>query len=337
MTLNYDSSMVEKFNKLIEGKVGWKILDILPQIKVAGEFAGKLTHEGALLLDPTGTFKEGIPLVPPEGDMGTGMVATNSVRQNTGNASFGTSSNTTIVTDKKMGIHRELDIIASPSGYPAALIHVNNCTTDINHWVNLFKEVIAIGNGNISTGDLYTALFNKALEGEYDAGGLMSVNYYSGEGIPQIYSGKPLFYRDADSELSLANFMRAHILSTLGTMKMGVSIIENEGIKINKIYGHGGFFKTPHVGSKALSSALNAPVVTLESAGEGGPYGMALLASYYLYKDPNESLEDYLDNKIFKNSKEVVDMASKEEIAGFNKFYKNYLKALNIEREALNE
>ncbi|MCR5078538.1 MAG: ATPase [Bacilli bacterium] len=334
-TGDYDKKMVETFAKLSDGSLSHKITDILPRPLKAGENAGYLTKEGAALLDPSGEFGGNIPLVPPEGDMQTGMVATNSCRKGTGNASFGTSSNTTIVTDKKIGIHPELDVIVTPTGYPAILIHVNNCTTEINHWVSLFKEVIALGNGNIPTGELYEKLFFKALESEDDAGGLLSFNYFSGEAISGINEGRPLIVRTPNSALTLANFMKMHLFSLLCTLKIGIDILEKEeGVTIDKVVGHGGFFKTKEVGQRMLSAALNCPIVVNAAAGEGGPYGMALLASYYLNKEEGEDLEDYLDSKIFAKVDSNEVSCNEKERNGFLSFYAKYLDALALEKKA---
>lgn len=334
-TGDYDSKMIDSFRELTKGKTPWDILDILPRPLKAGEYAGALTKEGALLLDPSGEFSIGIPFVPPEGDMQTGMVATNSCKKGMGNASFGTSSNTTIVTDKKIGIHPELDVIVSPTGYPAILIHVNNCTTDINHWVSLFKEVIALGGGEIKTGELYEKLFTLALDSEDDAGGLLSFNYFSGEAISKIHEGRPLIVRTPNSNLTLANFMKMHLFSLLCTLKLGVDILEKEeGVHIDKVVGHGGFFKTKEVGQRMLSAALNCPIALNASAGEGGPYGMALLASYYLHKGEKETLEDYLDSKIFANLPSNEVSCNEKEREGFLKYYKNYIAALPLEKQA---
>lgn len=330
----YDEDMVNIFNELVKDEVPWKILDILPTNLLAGDNAGYLTLEGAKLLDPTGTLKSGIPFCPPEGDMGTGMVATNSVRANTGNVSIGTSSNATILTNKKIGLYKELDVIVSPSGVDAALVHVNNGTSDINGWVNLLVETFKLMGFEVNKGDLYTKLFTSSLEGDVD--GLMSFNYYSGEPIPKFFEGRPLVIRDPSKKMHIGDFMKMHIYSVLTTIRMGMDILINkEGVKINKIYGHGGFFKTPVVGKRALSAALKTPVLTLSSAGEGGPYGMALLASYYLFKEENESLEDFLDNKVFVKASSTSELASKEEIEDFENYYRVFLNTLSVEKEAI--
>lgn len=335
-TLDYDKAMVDKFNRLISDDVCWKILDILPKNLIAGENAGYLTPLGAKLLDPTGDLEAGIPLCPPEGDMGTGMVATNSVRANTGNASIGTSSNLTIITNKKIGMYPEIDVILSPSGIDAALVHVNNGTSDINAWVNLFAEVIELSGAAVDKGKLFTKLFTNSMNASNDVSGLLAYNYYSGEPIAKINEGRPVVVRNPEYSMNVADFMRAHMYSLLATIRMGMDILfEKEGIRIDKIYGHGGFFKTPVVGMRMLSAAISTKVLTLSSAGEGGPYGMALLASYYLYKENGEKLEDYLDNKVFVTAKTECELATEEEIKGFNEFYDRFVKGLSIEIKAI--
>ena len=306
-----------------------------PKCMLAGQNAGYLTKEGALLIDPTGVLQPGIPFCPPEGDMGTGMIATNSVRVGYGNSSLGTSGNITLVTDKSIAMNKEIDVIASPSGYPAVLVHANNCTTDINAWVELLHQAIVLAGGSIQRGELFVRLFNKSLEAEPDAGGLVSFNYFSGEAAVGVQEGRPLFVREPDAKMSLANFMKSHILAVLAVLRIGVDILKKQGVEVNKIYGHGGFFKTPVVGAKALSAALDAPVATLSSAGEGGPYGEALLAAYMIEKERGETLEDYLQNKIFANAKEDIALASREEVKGFNKFLERYKAAVPVEAKAV--
>ena len=335
----YNPDYAVKFEALPEMKAlcggKFKLTDCFPKVLMAGEKAGTLTAEGAKFLDPTGELTAGIPFCPPEGDMGTGMIATNSVRVGYGNSSLGTSGNITLVTDKSIAMNKEIDVIASPSGYPAVLVHANNCTTDINAWVELLHQAIVLAGGSIQRGELFVRLFNKSLEGEPDAGGLVSFNYFSGEAAVGVQEGRPLFIREPDAKMSLANFMKSHILAVLAILRIGVDILVKQGVEVNKIYGHGGFFKTPVVGAKALSAALNAPVATLSSAGEGGPYGEALLAAYMIEKEKGETLEDYLQNKIFANAKEEVAIASKEEVKGFNEFLERYKAAVPVEAKAV--
>ncbi|MBR4550750.1 MAG: ATPase, partial [Oscillospiraceae bacterium] len=285
--------------------------------------------------DPTGVLQPGIPVAPCEGDAGTGMVATNSVRVRTGNVSAGTSDFAMIVTEQPLGVHREIDMVTTPDGLPVAMVHCNNCTSDINAWVNLFSEFCEMMGLPTFKGELFTRLFYKALEGDADCGGLLSYNYFSGEGVTDLDEGRPLFARTPNAKFTLANFMRTHLLSALATLKIGLDILtQTEKVEIDKLYGHGGFFKTPEVGQKMLSAAVGAPVSVMETAGEGGPYGMALLAAYMLWKQEGESLPDYLDGKVFADAKSATLMADAKDVAGFNAFLAGYKKALPVEKAA---
>ena len=329
---DYDEGMVQKFKAL----TGIDLHAILPKVHVAGENGGNLTEIGARFLDPTGAFKPGVPVAPCEGDAGTGMAATNSVRVRTGNVSAGTSDFAMIVTDKPLGVHREIDMVTTPDGLPVAMVHCNNCTSDINAWVNLFSEFAEAIGAPQDKGRLFTLLFNKALEGEADCGGLMSFNYFSGEGVTDLDEGRPVFARMQNSRFTLANFMRTHLLSALATLKIGLDILtQTEQVPIDKLTGHGGFFKTPEVGQRVLSAAVGAPVSVMETAGEGGPYGMALLGAYMLWKDEGESLPDYLDHKVFANARSTTLMAEDKDVAGFNVFLTRYKKALPVEKAAI--
>lgn len=333
---DYDEIMINKFNELEEvKKYNFDLNKLLPQVLLAGEDAGKLTKEGSLFLDPSGSFDTNIPVVPCEGDAGTGMVATNSIKEKTGNISAGTSDFAMIVTNKKLNRHREIDMVTTPTGKSVAMVHCNNCTSDINAWINLFKEALSLFDKEVDNNTLFSKLYSIALEGDNDCGDLLSYNYYSGEGVTNLDEGRLLFLRKADSKFSLANFMRTHLYSALATLKIGMDILNKENVEIDKIYGHGGFFKTPLVGQRILSAAINTPVSVKETAGEGGPYGMALLCAYYLWKDNNEKLEDYLDNKVFNNDKENTIMASKEEVEAFNDFIEKYKNNLDVEIKAI--
>ncbi|MBR7074795.1 MAG: FGGY-family carbohydrate kinase [Oscillospiraceae bacterium] len=330
-TLDYDEGMLQKFKTL----TGMDLRSILPKVLPAGAKAGTLTEAGALFLDPTGAFKPGVPAAPCEGDAGTGMAATNSVRVRTGNVSAGTSDFAMIVTDKKLGVHREIDMVTTPDGLPVAMVHCNNCTSDINAWVNLFSEFCELMGVEANKGELFTKLFQKALEGEADCGGLLSYNYFSGEGVTDLDEGRPLFARMPNARFTLANFMRTHLLSALATLKIGLDILtRTEQVPIDKLYGHGGFFKTPEVGQRMLSAAVGAPVSVMETAGEGGPYGMALLAGYMLWKGEGETLPDYLDSKVFAGAEATTLMAEEKDTAGFNRFLERYKQALPMERKA---
>ena len=335
--LDFDQGMVEKFDALVAEKgYTWRFRDVFPQVLAAGEEAGCLTEEGARFLDPSGKLQAGIPLAPPEGDAGTGMAATNSVRVRTGNVSAGTSDFAMVVVDKPLGVHREIDMVTTPAGAPVAMVHCNNCTSDINAWVNLFGEFAAAIGTEVSKNQLYTLLFQKALEGDPDCGGLLSYNYFSGEGVTDLDAGRPVFARMPDSRFTLANFMRTHLLSALATLKIGLDILTGEEkVRIDKLYGHGGYFKTPGVGQRMLSAAVGAPVSVMETAGEGGPYGMALLAAYRVWKDDGEALEDYLEKRVFAAAKVTDLMADESDIKGFEKFLALYSRALPVEKLAI--
>ena len=329
--LDYDETMIRKFKAL----TGIELRDILPRVLTAGQSGGVLTEAGARFLDPSGTLQPGIPVAPCEGDAGTGMAATNSVRVHTGNVSAGTSDFAMIVTDKPLGVHREIDMVTTPDGAPVAMVHCNNCTSDINAWVNLFGEYSALMDQPVDKGRLFSKLFEAALDGDKDCGGLLSYNYFSGEGVTDLDEGRPLFLRTPDARFTLSNFMRTHLLSALATLKIGLDILtQNEQVAIDKLYGHGGFFKTPEVGQRLLSAAVGAPVSVMETAGEGGPYGMALLGAYMLWKDAGESLPDYLDSKVFAEARSSTLMADAADIAGFNAFLAHYKQALPLERTA---
>ena len=311
-TNDYNKDMVAKFNAL----TGKDLLSILPKVLTAGENAGTLTEDGALFLDPAGDLKAGIPIAPCEGDAGTSDFAM-------------------VVVDHDLGVHREIDMVTTPAGAPVAMVHCNNCTSDINAWVNLFDQFAKLFGADISKNDLYTKLFQVALQGDPDCGGLLSYNYFSGEGVTDLNEGRPLFVRTPDCSFTLANFMRTHLLSALATLKIGMDILQDtENVRIDKLYGHGGFFKTPEVGQKMLSAAVNAPVSVMETAGEGGPYGMALLVSYMINKEDGESLPDYLDNKVFAGAKSVSVMADDKDVKGFAEFLAKYKAALPVERKA---
>jgi len=329
--LDYDETMVRRFNDL----TGMDLRAILPKVLTAGESGGTLTAEGAAFLDPTGTLRPGVPVAPCEGDAGTGMAATNSVRVRTGNVSAGTSDFAMIVTDKKLGVHREIDMVTTPDGSPVAMVHCNNCTSDINAWVNLLAEFAEAIGAPQDRGELFTLLFRKALEGEPDCGGLLSYNYFSGEGVTDLDEGRPVFARTPEAKLTLANFMRTHLLSALATLKIGLDILTcTEQVPIDRLFGHGGFFKTPQVGQRLLSAAVGAPVSVMETAGEGGPYGMALLGAYMLWRDEGETLADYLDHKVFAGAGISTVTADAGEAEGFAAFLERYKRALPMERLA---
>ena len=335
-TRQYDTGMLKKFNDLVAGKVPFKLEDILPEILVAGEDAGKLTPEGAKFLDPTGNLQPGIPLCPPEGDAGTGMVATNSVRVRTGNVSAGTSVFAMIVLEKPLSKpHDEIDLVTTPVGDLVGMVHCNNCTSDINGWVNMFGEFAQLAGVDIPKWKLYDMLYFKSEEGDKDCGGLLSYNYVSNEHVTQVEKGRPLFVRTAEGKFNLANFMRTHLYSAFGALKVGCDImLKEEGVKLDRITGHGGLFKTERVGQSYLAAAINAPVTVMKTAGEGGAWGMAILANYLVTKKEGETLESYLDNRVFAGQEGVTLAPDPENVAGFEEFGKRYVEGLPIVREA---
>ena len=333
----YHREMSRKFDALTASMgYSFTLADILPQVVMAGEDAGTLTEAGARFLDPTGTLQAGIPVAPPEGDAGTGMTATNSVRAYTGNVSAGTSDFAMVVVDRPLGVHREIDMVATPTGLPVAMVHCNNCTSDLNAWAGLLGEFAALLGVDIGRGALLDKLFAAAMQGAPDGGGLLSYNYLSGEGVTDLDAGRPVFTRTPSAPLTLPNFMRTHLLSALATLKIGLDILTGEEqVDIHRLCGHGGFFKAPLVGQTLLSAAVNAPVTVMETAGEGGPYGMALLAAYRIWREEGESLEDYLDKKVFAAAKCSTLMASPEDVAGFTAFLERYKRALPVEKAAI--
>jgi sugar (pentulose or hexulose) kinase len=337
-TNDYDAGKIELFNERLEAEnIAWKLQDILPKVLAAGDAAGVLTEEGAKLLDPTGQLQTGIPLCPPEGDAGTGMVATNSVAERTGNVSAGTSVFAMIVLEKELSkLHREIDMVTTPSGKPVAMAHSNTCTSDLNAWIGLFGEFVDALGVEISQSKLFEMLYKKALTGDADGGGLLAYNYLSGEPITHLEEGRPLFVRTPESRFSLSNFMRAHLFSALATLKIGMDILfEQEQVKIDKVLGHGGFFKTEEVGQKIMAAAMNVPVSVMETAGEGGAWGIALLASYMLRKEEKEPLEAYLSNKVFAAANSTTVAPDQQDVQGFTAFMERYKEGLAIERTAV--
>ncbi|MBN1453131.1 MAG: FGGY-family carbohydrate kinase [Anaerolineales bacterium] len=337
-TNDYDERMIGQFNERLKAEnISWKIKDILPKVLLAGDAAGVLTEEGAKLLDPTGGLQASIPLCPPEGDAGTGMVATNSVAERTGNVSAGTSVFAMIVLEKALSkLYPEIDMVTTPTGKPVAMVHSNNCTSDLNAWVNLFQEFTQALGVEISESRLYEMLYQKALTGDADGGGLLAYNYFSGEHITHLEEGRPLFVRTPESRFTLSNFMRVHLFSALGALKIGLDILfEQEQVKIDQILGHGGFFKTKEVGQRIMAAAMNVPVSVMETAGEGGAWGIALLASYMLHKAMNEPLEAYLSNKVFAGENGTTITPDQRDVDGFTAFMERYKKGLVIERTAV--
>lgn len=338
---DYHTGMINQFNKLISGKgFQWRLEDILPKVKVAGENAGYLTAEGAKLLDVTGNLQAGIPLCPPEGDAGTGMVATNSVAPRTGNVSAGTSVFAMLVLEKELSqVYEAIDLVTTPTGNLVAMVHCNNCTSDLNAWVNLFKEFAESFQIKVDMNALFGMLYRKALEGDGDCGGLLAYNYLSGEHITGLETGRPLFVRTPDSHFNLANFMRVHLFTALGALKTGLDILmKEEGVKVDEIFGHGGLFKTKEVGQRILAAAINAPVSVMETAGEGGAWGIAILAGYMRNQvelNQSQSLEQYLKQKVFVGQKESKVAPNKKDVEGFEVFMKRYEEGLHIEKAAV--
>ena len=337
-TNTYFADMIAKFDEAVADKAySWKALDVLPHVLNAGDNAGVLTKEGAALLDMSGNLEAGIPLCPPEGDAGTGMAATNSVRVRTGNVSAGTSVFAMIVLEKNLSkVYPEIDMVTTPSGHPVAMVHCQNCTSDLNAWVNLFREFAQTFGMEISTNDLFGKLYNKALEGDADCGGLLAYNYFSGEHVTGFNEGRPVFARTPDAKFNLANFMRVNLFTSLGALKVGLDILmKEEHVQVDQILGHGGLFKTKGVGQKILAGAIDAPVSVMETAGEGGAWGIALLASYMINKEENETLEDYLDAKVFAGNAGTKMDPDPADVAGFEVFTERYKKGLPIERAAV--
>ena len=337
-THNYSAAMVEKFNKLIAPKgFKWTLLDILPEVLNAGENAGFLTAEGAQKLDISGHLKPGIPLCPPEGDAGTGMVATNAVKQRTGNVSAGTSSFSMIVLEKDLSKPYEMiDMVTTPDGSLVAMVHCNNCTSDLNAWVNLFKEYQQLLGIPVDMNEVFGKLYNNALTGDADCGGLIAYNYISGEPVTGLSEGRPMFVRSANDKFNLANFMRANLYASVGVLKIGNDILFNEEhVKVDRITGHGGLFKTKGVGQRVLAAAINSPISVMETAGEGGAWGIALLASYLVNNNNGSTLADWLESNVFAGNTGVEIAPTAEDVAGFNKWIENYKRGLAIEQAAV--
>lgn len=335
---NYDQNMIRKFDELTEPcGYGWKLSDILPKVLSAGEKAGTLTPEGAKLLDVSGNLEAGILLCPPEGDAGTGMVATNSVGVRTGNVSAGTSVFAMVVLEKELSkVYPEIDLVTTPDGALVAMVHCNNCTSDLNAWVNLFDEFAKSIGAAIDKNQLFSVLYHKALEGDADCGGLISYNYFSGEPVTGFDEGAPLFVRKADQTFNLANFMRTHLYSSLAALKAGLDLLfKEEDVKVDEMFGHGGLFKTKGVGQRIAAAAMNTPVSVMETAGEGGAWGIALLASYMQNKEEGEELQDFLNHKIFVGQKGEKLLPVKEDVEGFDQFMIRYKKGLAIEHAAV--
>lgn len=335
-TLDYDESMVKLFDELT-AKEGFtkKLREIYPKVLPAGVNAGYLTEKGALMLDESGGFSVGVPFAPPEGDAGTGMTATNSVKERTGNVSAGTSVFAMLVLEKKLSkVYPEIDMVTTPTGKPVAMVHCNNCTSDINAWGSLFIEFARALGSDISKGKVFDLMYEMALEGEKDCGGLVSYNFYSGEPVAGLEEGRPMFLRTPDSKMTLGNFMRTHIYSAMATLKIGMDILfQNEKVEIDELYGHGGYYIYPRVGQSVTAAATGTAVSVMKTAGEGGPYGMALLALYSI-RGKGMALEDFLKTVAFKDAKCVTVQPDEDDVKGFNEYMTRFMAGLESEKLA---
>ena len=333
--MDFDQKMLDQFDGL--HNFDWKIRDILPKVLVAGEPAGVLTAEGAKLLDPTGTLQPGAPMCPPEGDAGTGMVATNSVAVRTGNVSAGTSIFAMVVLEKAMEkVHEEIDMVTTPDGMPVAMVHCNNCTSDLNAWVNLLGECAESFGVKVDKNELYGVLYRKALEGAADCGGVTAYNYFSGEPITGLDAGRPMVVRTPDADFSLANFMRSHLYSAVATLKIGMDILlKEEHVAVDSLMGHGGFFKTPVVGQRVMAAGMNAPITVMDTASEGGAWGIAILAAFMKEKKDGETLSSYLNDKIFAGQTGTTLNPDPEDVKGFDAFLEEYKRLLPAEKAAV--
>ena len=330
-TGDYSAPMVEKFNFLLANHgLPYRLGDILPKVLPAGAPAGRLTAAGARRLDVSGRLQPGVPFCPPEGDAGTGMVATNAVRKRTGNVSAGTSSFSMIVLEKELSKpHEEIDIVTTPDGAPVAMVHCNNCTSDLNAWVGVFKEFQQLLGVPVDMGELFGRLYNVALEGDADCGGLLAYNYFSGEPVVGLPEGRPLFVRSATDRFNLANFMRANLYASVAVLKIGNDILFNEEkVEVDRLTGHGGLFKTPRVGQSILAAALNSPISVMSTAGEGGAWGIALLAAYMKPAAEGVSLPDFLADTVFAGETAVEIAPDADAVAGFDAYLSRYTAVL---------
>ncbi len=333
---DYDQKMIDLVDSLAAVKgYEWKLRGILPQVQGAGEDAGVMTAEGAKLLDPTGKLEAGALMAPPEGDAGTGMVATNAVAARTGNVSAGTSVFAMIVLEKMLSkVYPEIDMVTTPTGKPVAMVHCNNCTSDINAWAGMLKGFVDACGLNISMNDIYVNLFNAALEGEKDCGGVVNVPLFSGEPVVGLDEGRPMMVRMPDAKLTFSNFARSLVAGAMTSLKIGMDILVDENVQIDSLLGHGGYFKTPVVGQKLLAAALKTPVSVMETAGEGGPWGMALLAAYRVNGKRGETLEQYLNSYVFAGAKGSSETPDEADMAGFDAYTERFTQALAAEKAA---
>ncbi|MFV0560835.1 MAG: xylulokinase [Enterococcus sp.] len=335
-TKNYNQEMKQIFDRLIATKgIDLDINQLLPKVLLAGDMGGTLTKEGAFLLDPTGHLQPGIPICPPEGDAGTGMVATNSVAKRTGNISAGTSAFAMIVLEDELKeVHPEIDMVTTPTGELVGMVHANNCSSDVNAWLGIFEEFTQSLGFDIPRDKLFSVLFNQALQGDADCGGLLSYGYYSGENITGMSEGRPLFVRTPESNFTLKNFMRVHLASAFGAMRIGMDILKEENVKIDQLVGHGGIFKTPEVGQTILAAAMEAPVTVLETAGEGGAWGIALLAAF-MHDTQSKELSKFLEQDVFKNEVGTTVYPTQVDMDGYKTFIDRYKSGIEIEKTAV--
>lgn len=329
----YHRGMMGQFEGL--NTYPWQLADILPQVKMAGEAGGVLTPQGAALLDPTGRIAPGIPLCPPEGDAGTGMVCTNSIGEGTGNISAGTSIFAMIVLERPLSkVHMEIDMVTTPAGKPVAMVHCNNCSGDIDAWVRLFAENLALFGQTPTLDDLYKTLYLAALQGEADGGGILTYNFFAGEPMIALEAGRPMLIREPNGRFTLANTMRSLVMSALGTLKIGMDILASENVRLGKLLGHGGFFKSQGVGQQLMAAALEVPVSVMATAGEGGPWGMAVLATYMAQKSPEQTLEQYLA-QVFANEAATTIAPVQADVEGFRQYMTHYVEGLVAARAAV--
>ena len=336
-TGTYDARMVRLFDEAIASKgYGWKLLDILPAVLNAGEDAGSLTAEGAKLLDPTGALEAGALVAPPEGDAGTGMTATNAVAVRTGNVSAGTSVFAMVVLEKPLSkVYPEIDMVTTPTGKPVAMVHCNNCTSDINAWAGMLKGFCEAAGKSVSMGEIYTALFTSALAGDKDCGGVVNLPLFSGEPVVGLNEGRPMMVRTPDAALTFANFSRSLVAGAMSSLKLGMDILARENVKIDSLLGHGGYFKTPVAGQTILAASLNTPISVMETAGEGGPWGMALLAAYRANRQENQTLEAYLQDQVFAHAKSVSISPDAADAAGLEAYTQRFSACLDAQKAAI--
>jgi sugar (pentulose or hexulose) kinase len=334
----YDATMIAAFEELVADRsLPWRLTDLLPAIHTAGEPAGVLTEAGARLLDPAGALQAGVPLCPPEGDAGTGMVATNSVAPRTGNVSAGTSIFAMVVLEQELTrVHEALDMVTTPAGDPVAMVHCNNGASELNAWAGLFTEFAHLLGAGTDTATVFEILFRAALQGEPDCGGLLAYNYLSGEPITGLEEGRPLFLRSPDSTFDLATFMRTHLFASLATLRIGLDVLlKDEGVRLDRMFAHGGLFTTKGVAQRFLAAAADTPISVGDTAAEGGAWGIAVLAAFVANRTPGQSLADYLSAEVFATTELVAVQPDPIDVAGFDTFMQRYITALPVQQAAI--